>query len=118
VSTRRRAYTNTLPSELIRLLLFSPEVLRCLMGYIIDLTLVMDHLFLGTLHIKPPRRLTADQVDMALENYKTSDSARVHQAIREYANRVTWGRISQSNNAQEKVIELINQHRGGAINEN
>ncbi|KAF8062474.1 hypothetical protein FPV67DRAFT_1703291 [Lyophyllum atratum] len=31
----------------------TPEVLRCLMGYIVDLTLVMDQLFLDTLPIKP-----------------------------------------------------------------
>jgi hypothetical protein len=59
------------------------------MGYIVDLTLVMDQLFLVTLSIKPPRHLTADQVDMALENYKTWEAARVHQAVREYANGAT-----------------------------
>ena len=89
----------------------SPEVLRCLMGYIIDLTLVMDQLFLDTLPIKPPRLLSADQIDMALENYKNSEAREVHRQIREYAKKSSFVQILQSNNAQQKVIELIRQHR-------
>jgi len=91
----------------------TPEVLRCLMGYIVDLTLVMDQLFLDTLPVKPPRYLTVEQVDMALENYKTSEAAKVHRDIRAYVDQATWRNILQSNKAQEKVIELIQQHRAG-----
>ena len=78
------------------------------MGYIVDLTLVMDQLFLSYLHIEPPGLVTVEEVEMALENYKTSEATRVHQAIREYA---TWGKILQAKKVQGKVIELINQHR-------
>ena len=78
------------------------------MGYIVNLTLVMDQLFLSYLHIKPPGLVTVEEVEMALENYKTSEVTRVHQAIREY---VTWGKILQAKKVQGKVIELINQHR-------
>lgn len=81
------------------------------MGYIIDLTLVMDQLFLDTLPLKPPRLLTTDQIDMALENYKQSEAQKVHYEIREYAKKTTFGRILKSNNAQQKVIELIRRHR-------
>lgn len=83
------------------------------MGYIIDLTLVMDQLFLDTLSIKPPLRLTTEQINMALENYKTWKVVKVHRDIREYANQATFVEILQSNKAQEKVIELIQQHRAG-----
>jgi len=89
----------------------TPEVLRCLMGYIVDLTLVMDQLFLNILPLKPPRRLTAEQIDAALEGYKNSEAVKVHRAIREYVNQATFGKIVQANNAQQKVIELIKQHR-------
>jgi hypothetical protein len=88
-----------------------PEVLRCLMAYIIDLTLVLDQLFLDTLHLKPPRLLNAEQIDMALENYKTSEVQQVHCKIREYVKQSTFGQIVKSGNAQQKVIELIRQHR-------
>lgn len=91
----------------------SPEVLRCLMGYIIDLTLVMDQLFLNTLPIKPPRLLDLEQVDLALEDYKNTTARQVHYQIREYAKKSTFTQILVSNNAQQKVIELIQQHRVG-----
>jgi len=83
------------------------------MGYIVDLTLVMDQLFLDTLPVKPPRYLNMEQVDMALENYKNTEAAKVHRDIRGYVDQATWGNILQSNKAQEKVIELIRQHRAG-----
>jgi hypothetical protein len=89
----------------------SPEVLRCLMGYIVDLTLVMDQLFLNTLPLKPPRLLTEEQIDAALEDYKNSEAVNVHRAIREYVNKATFGEILRANNAQQKVIELIKQHQ-------
>ena len=84
------------------------------MGYIIDLTLVMDQLFLDTVSVPPPRSLSVVQVREALEHYKTREAVKVHQAVREYTKRATWPEILQANNAQEKVIELIKQHRGGA----
>jgi hypothetical protein len=83
------------------------------MGYIVDLTLVMDQLFLNTLPLKPPRLLSADQIDMALENYKNSDAQEVHRRVREYVRKTTFAAILQSNNAHQKVIELIKQHRAG-----
>jgi len=80
------------------------------MGYIVDLTLVLDQLFLDTLPIKPPRYVSADQIEMALEGYKVSEATKVHRAIREYANSATFPQILQANNAQEKVIELVQEH--------
>jgi len=93
----------------------TPEALRCLMGYIVDLTLVMDQLFLDTLPVEPPRRVTVEHIDMALENYKASEAAKVHHDIREYANQATFAKILQSNKAQDKVIQLIQQHRAGGV---
>ncbi|KAJ7803657.1 hypothetical protein B0H14DRAFT_1634295 [Mycena olivaceomarginata] len=60
------------------------EVLRFFMGYIVDLTLVMDHLFLALLPGQLPRRLTAEDINLALENYKKSEVAAVHTKIRKY----------------------------------
>jgi len=83
------------------------------MGYIVDLTLVLDQLFLDTLPIKPPRYVSTDQIEMALEGYKVSEATKVHRAIREYANKTTFPQILQANNAQEKVIELVHKHLAG-----
>jgi len=87
----------------------TPEVLRLLMGYIIDLTLVMDQLFI-IVPVRPPRLVTREHIDMALENYKNSDAAIVHREIRKYATKTTFAQICRSNNAQGKVIELIKQY--------
>lgn len=83
------------------------------MGYIIDLTLVMDHLFFDTLPLNPPRLLSMEQVDAALESYKTLDAQKVHRQIREYVKESTFAQILQSNNAQQKVIDLIHDHQMG-----
>jgi len=85
----------------------TPEVLRCLMGYIVDLTLIMDRLFLDILPQKPPRQLSAELVDMALETYKISSALSIHNEIREYAQKSTFTQILKSNNAQQKVVEII-----------
>ncbi|KAJ7214895.1 hypothetical protein GGX14DRAFT_443367 [Mycena pura] len=89
----------------------TPEVLRCLMGYIIDLTLVMDQLFLIVLAIRPPRALTVDDIDLALEEYKRLDLGNVHREVRLYANKATFAQILQANNAEQKVKELIQRFR-------
>lgn len=85
------------------------------MGYIVDLTLVMDQLFFDTLPLKAPRRLTEEIIDDALENYKNSGAIQVHRAIREYVNKASFGEILQVNNSQQKVIDLINRHRTGSL---
>ncbi|KAJ7239932.1 hypothetical protein C8J57DRAFT_1563295 [Mycena rebaudengoi] len=79
----------------------TPETLRCFMGYIIDLTLVMEQLFLVVLSIRPPRALSEADIDLALENYKNSEIAQVHREIRQYTNKTTWAEILQSNKAEK-----------------
>lgn len=88
----------------------TPEALRCLMGYICDLTLIMDHLFLATLALDPPRRLTLAHIDNAVETYKQSSAARVHTELRKYANHATLKQVVQFNKAEEKVKELIGRY--------
>ncbi|KAJ7032601.1 hypothetical protein C8F04DRAFT_1235211 [Mycena alexandri] len=80
------------------------------MSYIVDLTLVMDNLFLVLLSRKLPRRLTAEDIDLALENYQNSDAAAVHTEIRKYAKNSTFKKICRSNNAEKKLAELIKKH--------
>lgn len=90
---------------------FSPAVLRCLMGHIVDLTLVMDSLFLNTLPMEPPRRLTWELLDDTLEGYRITRVQDVHRQIREYATNSSFTKILAADNAHEKIITLIDQHR-------
>ncbi|KAF7981461.1 hypothetical protein HWV62_33489 [Athelia sp. TMB] len=91
----------------------TPQVLRCLMGHIIDLTLVMDLLFLQILPDKPPRRLTPQHIDNALEAYKATHAQEVHRQIREYADTSSFAKVLAANNAQDQIETLIRQYRSG-----
>ncbi|KAJ7192758.1 hypothetical protein GGX14DRAFT_479749 [Mycena pura] len=84
----------------------TPKALRCIMGYIIDLTLVLNELFLVVLAIRPPRPLTADDIEMALENYKYSDLGMVHHDIRQYV-KADLRQALRPQAAEVKVKELI-----------
>ncbi|KAJ7501551.1 hypothetical protein B0H11DRAFT_1992113 [Mycena galericulata] len=88
----------------------TPEVLRFLMGYIVGLTLVLDQLFSIVLDMRPSRRLTMDDINRAVENYKMSNTSIVHNEIRKYANKATVAEICRSMKAEEKVKELIRKH--------
>ncbi|KAJ7618688.1 hypothetical protein FB45DRAFT_932228 [Roridomyces roridus] len=88
----------------------TPETLRCFMGYIVDLTLVMDHLFLAVLSMNPPRPITQDDLDQAVLQYQEAHMARVHREIRQYVNKASFQVILQSNKAEVKVKDLIKEY--------
>ncbi|KAJ6455144.1 hypothetical protein C8R45DRAFT_1111525 [Mycena sanguinolenta] len=56
----------------------SPETLRLFMGYIIDLTLVLDQLFVIVLALGPPNLLTQTDIDAALDKYTSGAAKTVH----------------------------------------
>jgi len=89
----------------------TPETLRLFMGYIVDLTLVLDQLFMIVLALDLPNLLTQTEIDVALDKYTSSAVNIVHAEIREYCNEATFGKICRSNKAEEKIIELIENHR-------
>ncbi|KAJ7714611.1 hypothetical protein B0H16DRAFT_1618166 [Mycena metata] len=89
----------------------TPETLRCFMGYIIDLTLVLEQLFHVTLS-KAPSSLTNKDIDMAFENYKNSGLGMVHRRIREFVEAESFTKIVKGKEAQEKVKELIWEFSG------
>ncbi|KAJ6455161.1 hypothetical protein C8R45DRAFT_1222591 [Mycena sanguinolenta] len=85
----------------------TPEALRCFMGYIVDLTLVLNELFLVVIAIRPPRALKDEDLEFAFQNYKNSDLSLVHREIRQYVRDANWGKLLQSDAAELKVKELI-----------
>lgn len=60
------------------------------MGYIVNLTLVLDQLFLVVLSTNIPRPLTTEDITKAVENYKHLHMANVHREIRQYVNKATF----------------------------
>ncbi|KAJ7739368.1 hypothetical protein B0H16DRAFT_1568696, partial [Mycena metata] len=85
----------------------TPEVLRCFMGYIVDLTLILNELFFVVLGIKSRRPLKDEDIELALHNYNNSDLRLVHRGIRQYVREADWGQLIRSDAAEEKVKELI-----------
>ncbi|KAJ7737921.1 hypothetical protein B0H14DRAFT_2992689 [Mycena olivaceomarginata] len=76
----------------------TPAALRCFMGYIIDLTLVLDQLFLVGLSTN------------AVENHKHLHMANVHREIRQYVHSATFKDILRWNKAESKVKELLKKY--------
>lgn len=79
------------------------------MGYIVDLSLVMDQLFHITI-VHAARPLTAKEIDKALENYKDARLGAVHRKIRTYAGKATISQILAAGPAEAKVKELIREY--------
>jgi hypothetical protein len=48
---------------------------------------------------------------MSLQNYKFSKAETVHDQIQEYVKQSTFEQVLKSNNAQQKVMDLIQKHR-------
>jgi hypothetical protein len=80
------------------------------MGYIIDLTLVLDQLFLVGLSTNVPRPLTQEDITEAVENHKRLHMAEVHREIRQYVHSAPFTDIMRSNKAELKVKELLKKY--------
>ena len=59
-----------------------PLTAQYLGAYIVDLTLILHRLFLNTLPMEPPRRLTKELIDSEVHNYLTMDCKEIHSGIR------------------------------------
>jgi hypothetical protein len=79
------------------------------MGYIVDLSLVMDQLFHITI-ARAARPLTAKEIDKALENYKDAGLGAVHREIRTYAGKATISQILVAGPAEATVRMLIRKY--------
>ncbi|KAK7442498.1 hypothetical protein VKT23_016096 [Stygiomarasmius scandens] len=78
-----------------------PSSALCLGAYIVDLTLILHDLFVDMLIQDPPRPVSREFVQDTLHKYKTSDSLRVHELVRD----IVYGR--QVLRPEEKIADLI-----------
>jgi hypothetical protein len=58
-----------------------PLTARYLGAFIVDLTLVLHHLFMHTLHMEPPRPLSEELLSGAVASHKDLDSEMVHKRV-------------------------------------
>ncbi|KAJ7866354.1 hypothetical protein B0H13DRAFT_2281467 [Mycena leptocephala] len=95
-----------------------PETLRCLMAYIVDLTLIMEELFHIALVFRPIRTLVMEDIELAMDNYVRSHAEKVHSEIRTYTKASKLSKIMRSQKAEDEVKSLIaknrrSEHEGG-----
>ncbi|KAJ7262843.1 hypothetical protein C8J57DRAFT_1719102 [Mycena rebaudengoi] len=84
-----------------------PESLRCLMAYIVDLTLIMEELFHIALAFRPIRTLAMEDIELATDNYVKSHAEKVHSDIRTYTKASKLSKIMRSQKAEDEVKSLI-----------
>ncbi|KDQ56951.1 hypothetical protein JAAARDRAFT_47669 [Jaapia argillacea MUCL 33604] len=88
----------------------TPSIVRCLMGYIVDLTIVMQRLFL-LINPADSAPLTQVIVDSTLEGYdKSREKMEVHNQIREFVRDASIFRGMGKDRVFEQVVTLINKH--------
>lgn len=99
------------------LFLISPGVLRCLMGYIVDITIVLEVLF--WFKIAQPRlpSICQEDIDAAFGLYRGSAShIEVHQKIRNYVDNMRLlDHVNPDDKTHIEVETLINAHRHDLI---
>ena len=83
-------------------LLNRPEHVRCLMGYVVDLTLVLQAVFQVSLQDRTEGKVTADSVNEIIYEFHFSEKKkRIHNAIRAFQPSFTKGDVV------EKIESLI-----------
>ncbi|KAJ7611554.1 hypothetical protein DFH06DRAFT_156488 [Mycena polygramma] len=84
----------------------SPEILRCFMGYIVDLTLILEEIFLVTLS-KSSSPLTEADIENAFQNYVERGLGDVHRDIREFVGHESFAEITRGADAEDMIKTLI-----------
>ena len=86
---------------------FSPSTAHYLGAYIVDLTLILHQLFLQTLPKEPPRRLSKELIDDAVNAYQV-DSASNHRRIR------SLNPVNFEQQIEILIREVVGRHQGDA----
>ncbi|TDL13542.1 hypothetical protein BD410DRAFT_903273 [Rickenella mellea] len=94
----------------------TPGTLRSLMGYIVDLTIVLETLFwLKAAQPKNPA-VSSDDVEAAFSSYNSSEErVKVHREIRSYVDNMSLLDHAHPDNAHDEVLRLIKAHRRDLI---
>ncbi|TDL20159.1 hypothetical protein BD410DRAFT_791245 [Rickenella mellea] len=94
----------------------TPGTLRSLMGYIVDLTIVLETLF--WLKAAQPNNpaVSSDDVEAAFSLYNSSEErVKVHREIRSYVDNMSLLDHAHPDNAHDEVLRLIKAHRRDLI---
>jgi len=92
----------------------TPGIVRVMMAYIVDLTAILECLFVlvQAQGGEGPQPVTRDLVDLTLTAYGESDSkAQCHHEIKEFVKNTNIFQRGHKDKVLDKVIELIRTHR-------
>ncbi|KAG8909832.1 hypothetical protein FRC02_007559 [Tulasnella sp. 418] len=90
----------------------SPGVVRCLMAYIVNLTLVMQQLFSETRPLGKTPSLSVDLLHKVLKQFQDSTpNQQVHEAIRSFV-KEGYDIVGENDEVLEEMLRLIKAHRG------
>jgi hypothetical protein len=83
--------------------LFSRRIIRYIMTYIVDLTVILHGLFLTT------RRVSAADVQSAVRDYGSTSGSQIHEDIRSFVEQTPLTNKGRDM-IMEKIIDLIEQN--------
>jgi hypothetical protein len=118
-TTTRRYHTSTPLDTSIHVIASSPGTLRSLIGYIVDLTILLEGIF--WLKVAQPRnpKLSEDDVAAAFNMYNRADEQiQVHRKIRGYVDGMALIDHAHPDNTHLEVEKLLKAHRPNFINGN
>ena len=107
VYRRRCACTACYPGKFAELF-YRPEHIRCLMGYVIDLILILQAVFCVSIRGPSERKVTQDNVNEIIYEFHLSERKKsIHDAIRTFVgSRHPFAKV----NAVDKIESLIKEN--------
>ena len=89
------------------------------MGYIVDITIILEGLFWIKLAQPKHPQITGDDVEASFNLYKQSEQQiQVHREIRSFVDRMNFIDAMHPDESHLEVVRLIKAHRRDFINEN
>ena len=83
---------------------FSHENIRCIMAYIVDLTVILNGLFISS------HSVSATEVQSAMRNYaQTGARTQIHAEIRSFVREIPFT-YQEKDTIMEKIVDLITQN--------
>ena len=84
---------------------FSHENIRCIMAYIVDLTVILNGLFMSS------HSVSATEAQSAMKDYaQTGTRGQIHAEIRSFVKEMPFSTYHERDIIMEKIIDLITQN--------
>jgi len=89
----------------------TPSVIRCLMGYIIDLTCIMQKVYWRMRAKGGIQSMTNETLIEASQEFYKKDAHAIHNEIRVFVSKPEWSKVTNKDLVLDEVIRLIEKYR-------